>query len=277
MNADLHCHSHFSDGQHPPQFLLDRAVANNVTHLAITDHDCLLNCSELKIPPGLPLVTGLEISACWRAMEVHIVGLSIGAESKPLQDYVCRQQQLRRDRISAMDKKLRGQNISGLLDYLQSKPCVSWTRSHVAEFLVAEGHVKDMQRAFKRFLRPGGSAYVAAQWPEIGEAIAAIQRASGIAVLAHPSRYRLTRSRLGRLMDDFQQGGGEAAEVSYGSINPVQQTHLITMTQERGLYASAGSDFHSAERQWTDIGKFPALGSAAIKNAIWTHPRWHFQ
>lgn len=276
MNVDLHCHSHFSDGQHPPQFLLDRAVANNVTHLAITDHDCLLNCSELKVPPGLTLVPGLEISASWRAMEIHIVGLSIDAESKPLQDFVSRQQQLRRDRISAMDKKLSGQNISGLLDYLQSKPCISWTRGHVAEFLVSKGHVKDMQRAFKRFLRPGGSAHVAAQWPEIGEAIAAIQQASGIAVLAHPGRYGLTRSKLGRLMDDFQQDGGDAVEVSYGSINHVQRTSLITMTQERGLYASAGSDFHSAERQWTDIGKFPALGSAAIKNAIWAHPRWHF-
>ena len=276
MNVDLHCHSHFSDGQHPPQFLLDRAVANNVTHLAITDHDCLLNCSELKVPPGLTLVPGLEISASWRAMEIHIVGLSIDAESKPLQDFVSRQQQLRRDRISAMDKKLSGQNISGLLDYLQSKPCISWTRGHVAEFLVSKGHVKDMQRAFKRFLRPGGSAHVVAQWPEIGEAIAAIQQASGIAVLAHPGRYGLTRSKLGRLMDDFQQDGGDAVEVSYGSINHVQQTSLITMTQERGLYASAGSDFHSAERQWTDIGKFPALGSAAIKNAIWAHPRWHF-
>ncbi|MBQ87063.1 MAG: hypothetical protein CMQ16_11745 [Gammaproteobacteria bacterium] len=276
MNVDLHCHSHFSDGQHPPQFLLDRAVANNVTHLAITDHDCLLNCSELKVPPGLTLVPGLEISASWRAMEIHIVGLSIDAESKPLQDFVSRQQQLRRDRISAMDKKLSGQNISGLLDYLQSKPCISWTRGHVAEFLVSKGHGKDMQRAFKRFLRPGGSAHVAAQWPEIGEAIAAIQQASGIAVLAHPGRYGLTRSKLGRLMDDFQQDGGDAVEVSYGSINYVQRTSLITMTQERGLYASAGSDFHSAERQWTDIGKFPALGSAAIKNAIWAHPRWHF-
>ena len=276
MNVDLHCHSHFSDGQHPPQFLLDRAVANNVTHLAITDHDCLLNCSELKVPPGLTLVPGLEISASWRAMEIHIVGLSIDAESKPLQDFVSRQQQLRRDRISAMDKKLSGQNISGLLDYLQSKPCISWTRGHVAEFLVSKGHGKDMQRAFKRFLRPGGSAHVAAQWPEIGEAIAAIQQASGIAVLAHPGRYGLTRSKLGRLMDDFQQDGGDAVEVSYGSINHVQRTSLITMTQERGLYASAGSDFHSAERQWTDIGKFPALGSAAIKNAIWAHPRWHF-
>ena len=84
-----------------------------------------------------------------------------------------------------MDKKLGGQNISGLLEYLQSKPCVSWTRSHVAEFLVADGRCKDMQRAFKRFLGPGGSAFVAAQWPEMDEAIAAIQQASGIAVLAH--------------------------------------------------------------------------------------------
>ena len=209
-------------------------------------------------------------------MEIHIVGLGIDAEATPLNDYVSRQQQLRRDRIVAMDKKLSEQNISGLLEYLQSKPCISWTRSHVAEFLVAEAHAKDMQRAFKRFLRPGGSAFVAAQWPEMDEAIAAIRQASGIAVLAHPGRYGLTRSKLSRLMDDFQHSGGDAAEVSYGSINPVQQSTLTTMVQERGLYASAGSDFHSADRQWTDIGKFPRLGSAATKNAIWAHPRWHF-
>ncbi|MEC8804325.1 MAG: PHP domain-containing protein, partial [Pseudomonadota bacterium] len=105
MKADLHCHSHFSDGQHPPQFLLDRAVANNVSHLAITDHDCLLNCSELKIPPGLTLVPGLEISASWRAMEIHIVGLGIDAEAKTHQDYFFPHQQKRPDPNTANAKK----------------------------------------------------------------------------------------------------------------------------------------------------------------------------
>ena len=147
-------------------------------------------------------------------MEIHIIGLGIDAESTPLNDYVCRQQQLRRDRIVAMDKKLGGQNISGLLEYLQSKPCVSWTRSHVAEFLVADGHAKDMQRAFKRFLGPGGSAFVAAQWPEMDEAYCrdtASFRDRG-ACARRP--LRLTWSKLDRLMDDFQHSGGDAAEVS---------------------------------------------------------------
>ena len=274
MKADLHCHSYFSDGQHPPQLLVDLAVRNDITHLAITDHDCMLDCSDLRVPPELNLVPGLEISANWDNTEVHVVGLCVNTGSKSLQDFVARQQKLRRKRISEIDKKLKRQNVKGLIECLQSKPCVSWTRSHAAEFLVASGLAKDMRRAFKRFLCPGGSAFVAAQWPEMGEAISAIQQAAGIAVLAHPSRYGLNQTKLGKLMDDFQQLGGDAAEVSYGSINSKQQATLTKMTHERGLYASAGSDFHSAEREWTNIGRFPALGPEIIKNAIWLHPRW---
>ena len=87
--------------------------------------------------------------------------------------------------------------------------------------------------------------------------------------------YGLTRSKLGRLMDDFQHSGGDAAEVSYGSINPVQQSTLTTMVQERAV-CLAGSDFHSADRQWTDIGKFPGLGSAAKKCHLGS-PKMAFQ
>ena len=275
MKADLHCHSYFSDGQHPPQLLVDLAVKNHVTHLAITDHDCLLDYSNVVVPPELTLVPGLEISACWSGIEIHIVGLCINSASQDLQDFVTRQQELRRERIREIDKKLRRQDISGLLECLQSKPCISWTRSHAAEFLVTSGQAKDMRRAFNKFLRPGGSAFVAAQWPKIDEAISAIQQAAGIAVLAHPGRYGLSQTKLRRLMDDFQHNGGDAAEVSYSSINPIQQKALTRMAQERRLYASAGSDFHSSERQWTDIGRFPALGAAAIQNAIWFHPRWN--
>ena len=82
MKADLHCHSYFSDGQHPPQLLVDLAVRNDITHLAITDHDCMLDCSDLRVPPELNLVPGLEISANWNNTEVHVVGLCVTLDQK---------------------------------------------------------------------------------------------------------------------------------------------------------------------------------------------------
>jgi len=275
MKIDFHCHSHFSDGHHSPQFLLQRAAQNQLTHLAITDHDCITDLSKLEIPPGLTLVPGIEISCNWNKHEIHLVGLHIDNSHPELNAFINGQQQARTERVSRISEKLEKLGISGLLEFMEAKPCLSWTRSHVAEFLVSEGHSKTFQKAFKKFLKPSGSVYVAAQWPALNEAISIIKQAGGIAVLAHPSRYNLTNTRLLSLINDFILAEGEAIEVSFGGIDPLKSRALCDIALQRNLFVSAGSDFHTADRQWTDLGKFPAIESRAIKNAIWNHSRWH--
>ena len=208
-------------------------------------------------------------------LELHIVGLNFRSSHADLTTFLKLQQQARRKRIAGIDEKLQQRDIHGLTEFLESKPCISWTRSHVAEFLVERGHSKNMQKAFKRFLRRRGAAYIAASWPSLGDTIRIIREAQGIPVLAHPTRYSLSNTKLTRLMDEFKELGGEALEVSYGGIDPIKSRMLCESAQAKQLCVSVGSDFHSAERQWTDIGKFPALDSQAIKNAIWNHPKWH--
>lgn len=276
MKIDFHCHSHFSDGHHSPQFLLQRAEENKLTHLAITDHDCIADLSQLEVPAGLTLVPGIEISCNWNKHEIHIVGLNIHHKHPELAAFIDQQQQARKARIGRIGEKLEKLGIDGLLEFLQAKPCLSWTRSHVAEFLVSAGHSKTFQKAFKKYLKPSGSAYVAAQWPALHEAVSIIKQAGGIAVLAHPSRYSLTNTKMNSLVNDFIEAEGEAIEVSFGGIDPLKSRALCDLALQRNLYVSAGSDFHTTDRQWTDLGKFPALESRAIKNAIWNHPRWHF-
>lgn len=275
MKIDFHCHSYLSDGHHSPQFLLQRAEENQLTHLAITDHDCLPDLSRLKIPSCLTLVPGIEISCNWNQHEIHIVGLSIDEHHPELRAFITRQQQARTERVSRIGEKLEKLGIDGLLEFMEAKPCLSWTRSHVAEFLVSQGHSKSFQKAFKKYLKPSGSVYVAAQWPALNEAISIIKQAGGIAVLAHPSRYNMTNTKLMSLVNDFVLGGGEAIEVSFGGIDPLKSRALCDIAIQKNLFVSAGSDFHTTDRQWTDLGKFPAIESRAIKNAIWNHTRWH--
>ncbi|MBU13972.1 MAG: phosphatase [Gammaproteobacteria bacterium] len=275
MKIDFHCHSHFSDGHHSPQFLLQRAAKNQLTHLAITDHDCITDLSKLEIPAGLILVPGIEISCNWNKHEIHLVGLQIEDSHPELNAFINGQQQARTERVSSISEKLEKLGISGLLEFMAAKPCLSWTRSHVAEFLVSEGHSKTFHKAFKKFLKPSGSVYVAAQWPALNEAISIIKQAGGIAVLAHPSRYNLTNTKLLSLINDFILAEGEAIEVSFGGIDPIRSRALCDIALQRNLFVSAGSDFHTTDRQWTDLGKFPAIESRAIKNAIWNHSRWH--
>lgn len=275
MKIDFHCHSHFSDGHHSPQFLLQRAAENQLTHLAITDHDCITDLSKLEIPAGIILVPGIEISCNWNKHEIHLVGLQIEDSHPELNAFINGQQQARTERVSSISEKLEKLGINGLLEFMAAKPCLSWTRSHVAEFLVSEGHSKTFHKAFKKFLKPSGSVYVAAQWPALNEAISIIKQAGGIAVLAHPSRYNLTNTKLLSLINDFILAEGEAIEVSFGGIDPLRSRALCDIALQRNLFVSAGSDFHTADRQWTDLGKFPAIESRAIKNAIWNHSRWH--
>gem|GEM_PF-11914 len=277
MKVDLHSHSYYSDGKHSPAFLLQRALQNGLTHLAVTDHDCLKACDELAaLSTDLTIINGVEISCNWEELEIHVLGLCIDTSNAALTDLLAKQQQHRRDRMKAMDAKLNGLGTTGLWDYLNALPCVAFTRSHVADFLVQRGRSANRQKAFKAYLSKRGRIYIAPQWCGMLEAIAAIRAAGGIACIAHPCRYSISKRKLERLVAEFKAAGGEALEVSYGNIQPEHQLYLQRLASAQQLWTSVGSDFHDSEATWTDLGRFPALDEAAKKSAIWLHPGWHF-
>ena len=276
MKADLHCHSHFSDGKQSPSFLLQRATENRLTHLALTDHDCIDGLESLqRDTQDITIINGVELSCLWYTMEIHIVGLFINPTNSHIEKLLASQQAQRRNRAQAIDKNLQKLGIHGLMSYLQSLPCTAYTRSHIADFLVQEKVCKNKQKAFKTHLGKSGRVYAAASCCSLTEGVTAILKASGIAVVAHPGRYSLSKTKLGSLLDDFKECGGEAIEGSYSNIDPTTKAYLSKLADEKSLYLSVGSDFHDAAATWTDIGKFPALDQQAIKNAIWLHPKWH--
>ena len=100
LKADLHCHTHLSDGQHTPAFVVERARANLVTHLAITDHDVSQAPPQALNEPGLKLINGVEISCLWEAFEIHIVGLFVDPTNSHLQTLLSNQQMKRRERVA---------------------------------------------------------------------------------------------------------------------------------------------------------------------------------
>lgn len=276
MKADLHCHSHFSDGKQSPSFLLQRATENRLTHLALTDHDCIDGLESLQRDAGdITIINGVELSCLWNTMEIHIVGLFIDPANSHIEKLLASQQAQREIRAEAIDRNLQKLGIHGLMSYLQSLPCTAYTRSHIADFLVQEKVCKNKQKAFKTHLGKRGRVYAAASCCSLADGITAILKASGIAVVAHPGRYSLSKTKLSLLLDDFKAFGGEAIEGSYSNIDPTTKAYLSKLAVEKSLYLSVGSDFHDAAATWTDIGKFPALDQQAIKNAIWLHPKWH--
>ncbi len=277
MKVDLHTHSHFSDGTHPPDYVLNRAQENGVTHLALTDHDCLegFRAAARHVAKwNLHLLAGVEISTRWENQEIHVIGLCVDADDAELNLLLERQQQKRRERMENFDRRLVKAGITGLGEYIGNLPCVSPGRAHVARFLASRTTSGTPRKAFRSLAR-NGRFYVPAEWCSLTEAIACIRAASGIPVLAHPHRYSLGRSANSRLLRDFCAAGGEAMEISCSSMTDSQVEKLARTSLELNLLVSAGSDFHTSEATWMDIGRLRRFPESVKKNAIWEHPGWH--
>lgn len=274
---DLHSHTWFSDGTLSPQALLARADALGMRYFAITDHDSVAAHQALSaqdIPPGMHLIPGVEISTLWDNREIHIVGLFVDITAPKLLALLQTQQEKRRTRALNMGLKLEKAGITGLEQYLNQLPCEAIGRNHIADFLIAGGHAHTKQQAFSKHLGKRGRFYTSADWCEIGEAVAAIEAAGGISVVAHPDRYKLNRIKLRRLLTEFRDTGGDALEVSYSNLHPDHMEKLAALAKELDLWASVGSDFHTPDTTWMDVGRIRKLPAPCEHRAIWLHPTW---
>ncbi len=265
MNCDLHCHSTVSDGTLTPTELVERAAARGIDLLALTDHDEIAGIPEAQQAAqqyGIQLVTGTEASVTWNKVTVHIVGLNFDPQNEALNAGLARTREFRTWRGEEIGRKL--ERATGISDALagakaQQREGKLLTRTHYARFLVQEKIVDSMQDAFKKYLLQGKPAHVSGQWADLEEAVNWITGAGGIAVVAHPARYNLTRTKLIRLLDEFKSYGGQGLEVVSSSHSPNEIQTMRRHAEEKELLASRGSDFHEPGLKWIDLGKIPPL------------------
>ena len=260
MRIDLHSHSTASDGRLTPAELVRRAVAQRVDVLALTDHDTVAGLNEAAATiaaENLPvrLIHGIELSTSWDALEIHVVGLHINADSAELMATIGSQEAARVARGIELGRRLAKQRIEGAYEgALALANGASLTRAHFARYLVEAGHCHTQQKAFDHYIGRGGKAYVPHQWMSIAEAIQVIHASGGLAVLAHPGRYKLSTKWLKRLLLLFKESGGDAMEVSLPQQSPQERANLGLWCREHQLLASVGSDFH-APTSWQELGR----------------------
>ncbi len=271
---DLHSHSRCSDGSLSPAELVRHARACGVDVLALTDHDTTAGIAEAReaaLECGMGLVPGVEISVTWVQRVIHVLGLGIDADCATLQEGLTRLREVRQVRARAIADKLARCGIPGALEAAETYAGAGGVgRNHLARFLVEQGCARDMQRAFKRYLGRTGSCYVASEWASLEEAVAWIRAAGGVAVVAHPTRYAMTRSVMRRFLREFTAAGGGGIEVVSSSHNEQQARLMADYAHEFGLCASVGSDFHSTDNGWTVPGRLAALPRDC--EPVWT--RW---
>jgi 3',5'-nucleoside bisphosphate phosphatase len=260
---DLHCHSTVSDGVLSPTQLVQRAHGQGVTALALTDHDTTAGYEEAQVAANkanLTLIAGIELSASWQGKSFHIVGLGINPDYSPLLEATRHLQTVRLSRAKEIAEKLEHKRITGALEAVMKAAGDGMiTRTHFADFLVSQNHVSSQQEAFDRYLAKGKPAYVATVWAELELAVSWITQSGGAAVIAHPLRYNLTTKVMKRFLTAFKQAGGQGIEVITGRCNADEIKLAAKYASDFDLAGSAGSDFHSPENPWVELGRLAPL------------------
>ncbi len=263
MIYDLHTHSNASDGILSPAALVSRAKSRGVTHLALTDHDTvqgLQGAAEQARLEGLSLINGIEFSCLWAGRGIHVLGLNIDPNCPALRTVVAAQHEARDARAEEIAAKLAKAGITGA--YAGARTLAGDAvigRPHFARYLVEQGYAANVNGAFKQYLGAGKVGDVKHRWPDVPAVVAVVRAAGGVAVLAHPAKYDLTRTKLRDLLSEFKESGGEAVEVVSGQQLPSETAALAAMAQAFELHASCGSDFHVPDQPWQELGSFATL------------------
>jgi len=273
---DLHAHTTASDGSLVPAALVQHAADCGVQVLAVTDHDTTAGLDEARAASrrhAIELISGIEISVTWSHQTIHVLGLQIDPECEALQQGLRKLHEFRQWRAEEIARRLEKARIPGGLEaarrYAGGKII---SRTHFARFLVDAGYAKDMKQVFKRYLVANKPGYVPGQWASLAEALGWIQEAGGVAVLAHPARYRISSQRLYQLLEEFRELGGAGIEVVSGSHSQGDILRFAELAGQYGFYASRGSDYHGPENAYADPARLPALPEQC--RPIWSHTDW---
>jgi 3',5'-nucleoside bisphosphate phosphatase len=264
LNADLHSHSNVSDGTLSPEAVAQLAFDGGVEVWSLTDHDEIAGQARARdaaLALGMGYLSGTEVSVTFAGETVHIVGLGVDHTDSALAQGLAHTRAGRRDRALEMANGLAKAGIpgafEGALRYVSNPELIS--RTHFARFLVDSGVCSDTHSVFRRFLKEGLPGYVPHRWAKLGDAVGWIVGAGGVAVIAHPARYKFSPSAEYALFTEFIAHGGQAVEVMTSSHNAVEQIRYADTALEFGLFASRGSDFHSPEESRVALGGLPDL------------------
>lgn len=281
MKIDLHCHSTQSDGTYSPTEVVQLAKQACIDVLALTDHDTILGIDEAKTVAnelGITLINGVEIS-CEHTLSggygknqnhtkiIHVVGLGFDNMDK-MNQTLSQLQESRANRGQAIVAKLaqilpnEGFDISqddlwhAVLVKANNNP-KAVGRAHIAQVLYEKSMVKTVQQAFDKYLADNKPAYVKIDALTMADGVELIHACGGQAVLAHPTRYNLSATRVRKLIAEFAQMGGDACELPATS-EPISKRQMIDRAvAEHGLMVSTASDFHGANMPWRRLGDVP--------------------
>jgi predicted metal-dependent phosphoesterase TrpH len=214
-----------------------------------------LSVKDTQAARDVGLVSGVELSCRWAKTTIHVVGLGFDDSAAEIIDMVTSLSAARIERAGTIAQRLENAGFSGALDgALKVANGSQIGRPHFAQWMLDAGHVASWTEAFDKYLGAGKVGDVKAFWPTMADVVRAITASGGVAVLAHPLKYRLTGMKLRALINDFKAAGGTCLEILNGRQPEVDMKRLSQMAQSSDLLVSAGSDFHRSFEYGPTLG-----------------------
>lgn len=256
--VDLHVHSTGSDGTFTPSELVLEAKKAGLSAMALTDHDSVSGIDEAVEAGkayGIEIIPGVELSTEYEEEEIHVVGLFIDKTNEELQEQLHTFRDNRDNRNLKMIERLReeGYEITAQEIYRRNPDSVI-ARPHIARYLVDTGQVKDMQTVFDKLIGDGCICYVDRFKITPMRAVELIHAAGGIAILAHPCLYHISRKILIEMLEKMIVAGLDGIEAVYSCNKGSDEKDYRELAEKYGLLVSGGSDFHGTNKPYIHLG-----------------------
>lgn len=257
MKIDLHAHSLASDGTDHPAEVVAAAAAAGLDVVALTDHDSTAGWDEAVQAArrlGVTLVPGVEISCRAGGISVHLLGYLLDPRHPGLLAEFARtrEDRIRRARrmvdLIAADYELTWDDVER-----QVESTATVGRPHLADALVARGHVADREEAFRKVLAPGSPYHIGHYAPQARDVVRLVREAGGVPVMAHPLAARRGRVVSDATIAELAAAGLAGLEADHRDHLPGERAHLRGLAAELGLFVTGASDYHGS-------GKPNALG-----------------
>jgi len=253
MFADLHLHTHFSDGTYTPEELVAQGQRHGLAVLALTDHDTVEGCAPMAAlcqPAGIEFVPGTELTAEEGGNELHILGYFLDTGNVKLLAEIAKFQAVRQNRIREMVARLNELKIPLRAEAVfELANCRSPGRPHVARALVQGGHCASPDEAFQRFLKKDRPAWVPKCKVSAAHAIALIHQAGGVAVMAHPGL-----NRTDEVIPGLAAAGLDGLECFHPKHSTSTTRHYLEIAEQNHLLVTGGSDCHGLSKGKPLIG-----------------------
>jgi 3',5'-nucleoside bisphosphate phosphatase len=251
--VDLHSHSDRSDGQLPPEELVELAQRRGLTSLAITDHDSVEGY-DVAAPHaqrlGLDLICGVELNSKFHGRAIHILGYFLERPpGEAFRGHLSCLQQARRERNQRLTKRLQQLGLSVRLEEAQALGRSQTGRPHFAQLLVQKGYATGIRDAFDRYLDERAPGYVERRDPSLENVFRWLHEAGAISSWAHPGRFlREGDPPVEEWFQELAASGLNAIEAFHSDHTPAEAERFRAIAERLGLGVTGGSDFHGPNR-----------------------------